>query len=192
MLPMAALCDLRVLVVDDDPALLRSMALSLGPELRELKLCSDAAEAVALLRAWPADVVLLDVRLGGGSAFDVLDLARQLESVPAIIAMSGQATADESFRLAQLGVRAYLSKPFGADAARAEILRVTEQAADIRPHLRGLVGHQSVRAVEEEVRATMVREAMGRAKGSRSKAAGILRISRQLLQYMLRSMRFEK
>lgn len=179
------------MVVDDDPALLRSLALALEPEVKELRLCGEAQGAVEQLRGWPADVILLDVKLRDGSAFDVLNFALQRESIPAVIAMSGKATADESFQLAQLGVRAYLSKPFGADAVRAEILRVATQSADLRPHLRGMVGHQSVRAVQAEVRETMVREAMGRAEGSRRRAAGLLRVSRQLLQYMLRSIRLD-
>jgi transcriptional regulator with PAS, ATPase and Fis domain len=48
------------------------------------------------------------------------------------------------------------------------------------------VGQRQIHEVQDEVRETMLREALGRARGSRRAAAKLLRVSRQLVQHMLR------
>ena len=61
-----------------------------------------------------------------------------------------------------------------------------DEAYDFLPRVRGVVGERSLHEVEREVRATMVNEALTRAGGSRREAARLLKVSRQLLQHILR------
>ncbi|MBK7861855.1 MAG: hypothetical protein IPJ65_25220 [Archangiaceae bacterium] len=61
-----------------------------------------------------------------------------------------------------------------------------ERPPDLTPHLRAAVGHLPLHQLEEQVRQTMVGEALGATQGSRSGAAKLLRISRQLLQHILK------
>jgi two-component system response regulator RegA len=105
------------------------------------------------------------------------------------VAMSGTAEPGESFRLAQLGVRTYLHKPLRLDELEAALVYARTAPADLRPYARGLVGLRPIHEVEEELRKTMVEEALARAGGSRSGAARLLAVSRQLLQHMLRALR---
>jgi DNA-binding NtrC family response regulator len=175
-----------LLLIEDDARLRSALAGALTGECEELRTCADARSAFAVLRRWHPEVVLLDVSLPDGTAFDVLEVLARRAPMPAVIAMSGVATAVDTFRLSQMGVRAYLAKPFGLAELEAAFARIQLQPPDLRPHLRGTVGQRSVQEVEREVRAVMVSEALARTGGSRRGAARLLSISRQLLQYMLR------
>jgi DNA-binding NtrC family response regulator len=176
----------RVLAVDDDEALLRTLASIESDRLAGLRCCADVGSAIALLGAWTPDVVLLDFTLPDGSAYDVLAAISALPAAPQVVIMTGTAGPPDSFRLAQLGVGAFLSKPFTRD----ELLRALEQAVeasvDLRPYLRSLVGKRPVREVEGEVRTTMLSEALAQTSGNRRRAARLLDVSRQLLQHMIR------
>jgi DNA-binding NtrC family response regulator len=71
----------------------------------------------------------------------------------------------------------------------AAIHDALEVAPDLRPALKQLVGHKPLAEVETEVRAVMLEEALSRTGGSRRGAARLLSMSRQLVQYVLRSTR---
>jgi DNA-binding response OmpR family regulator len=148
--------------------------------------CGTAAQAHRLLAELQPELLLLDVHLPDGDAFDVLRTARTLRPMPVIVAMSGQASADESFRLGQCGVRAYLPKPLDLASFNATLDSVLVQTPDLEPHLRASVGHMAIKDVEHFVRETMVDEALAQATGNRRRAASLLRISRELLQHILR------
>lgn len=174
------------MVVDDDPTLVESVETALGREMGEIRCCSRVAAVAGMLDGWVPDLLLLDVVLPDGDAFDVMDLLDQREPMPQVIAISGMATAPESFDLAQRGVGAYLSKPFTMDELRQAIEQVSSQPAELRGSLRSLVGKRPLRDVEQEVRTTMVKEALARSGGRRSGAARLLKISRQVVQHILR------
>ncbi len=177
---------LKVLAVEDDAELLRALAEALASPSNEFRHCGTVREARQLLADWMPDAVLLDVTLPDGTAFDVLDEIRRHAPTPLVVAISGTATPPDAFRLAQCGVRAYLQKPFGMTEVREAIRKAVCEAPELDPHLRGTAGRRALRAVESDVRARLVREALARSGGSRSAAARLLRISRQHLQQILR------
>jgi two-component system response regulator RegA len=178
-----------LMVVEDDAALARTLEEALAGSARLLRICRTAGEAIAALAQVRPELILLDVALPDGSAFDVLAALADVYPTPAVVAMSGSASPDESFRLAQLGVRAYLRKPLKLDELEAALVLARTRPADLRPHARSLVGLRPIHEVEAELRRTMVEEAMARAGGSRRGAARLLAVSRQLLQHMLRAFR---
>lgn len=92
----------------------------------------------------------------------------------------------EGFRLAQMGVRAFVPKPATPAAIERALAAVLGAAPDLAPLVRTLVGWLGVHEAEDRVRATMVAEALARARGNRKSAARLLAISRQLLQHILR------
>lgn len=183
---MAELRRLKLAIVDDDPALCAALAAALAVPTTEVRSCGTVREALALLSSWRPEVVLLDLALPDGSAFDVLAVLRRRPPTPVVVAISGTATPPDAFRLAAAGVRAYLHKPFTTAELRAALERALCEPPDLRPALRGAVGRQGLRDVESEVRQDMVHEALARSGGSRRAAARLLRISRQLLQHILR------
>lgn len=100
--PRASLTQLRMLIVDDSPA----VQISLGALVRELghdvRAAVDGAEALTIARAWLPQVVLLDIHL---PTFNGYDVARQLQAHFAseqmiLIMMGGDALNDTAVRAA--------------------------------------------------------------------------------------------
>jgi hypothetical protein len=95
-------------------------------------------------------------------------------------------TPEESFRLHELGVRGYVSKR----APREALLREIERARTVPPNLTAFavasVGKAPMQSVIREVRRTMLDQALGLSRGSRSGAARLLAISRQAVQQIVR------
>lgn len=177
----------RALVVEDNPALLKTLERALASRGHLVRACDTVAAACSILEEFRPELLILNVELPDGDAFDVLREAAELPAAPVVIAMSGVAGPSESFRLAQLGVRNYLTKPLRLETLEFAINEALQSAPDLTPHVRAQVGHVPVRELERHVRRTMVDEALARADGSRRGAARLLFVSRQLLQHMLRS-----
>ena len=176
----------RLLIVEDDPSLRRLLATALSARVPSVMTSSTVAEARVALPVFRPDLIVLDVALPDGDAFDVLDAVHAPAALPTVVAISGHANPDQSFRLAQRGVRAFLSKPLDLATVERALDDALTHPPDLVPHLRAAVGHAPVREVEGVVRRTMVSEALGRTRGSKNGAAKILRVSRQLLQHMVR------
>lgn len=176
-----------VLVVEDDVTFSDTLQAVLAPRARQVRTARTVGEAKALLCDAAPDVVLLDFALPDANAEDLLPDLLQLRPLPTVIAMSGVATTEEAFRLAQTGVRAFLQKPF--DVAGLELIwqQAMTEPPDMLQPARQAVGKLPLRAVEGAVRDVMLGEALAMSNGSRRRAAGLLRVSRQALQHMLRA-----
>jgi DNA-binding NtrC family response regulator len=179
----------RILVVDDDRTLQRALRSALSRDGSEVRGCASARSARALLASWTPDLVLLDVTLPDGTGFDVLDALRAGSPTPLVVAISGTATPDQSFRLARLGVRHYLAKPFGVAEVREAIRRAAEEAPELAAEFRSAVGQRGLRDVEQDARRAMLEEALARTGNGRRAAARLLRVSRQAVQHMLKRLR---
>jgi DNA-binding NtrC family response regulator len=118
----------RVLVVEDDVGLcdaIGRLARGLGAEVWQAQTLDDG---LRLLERTTPDLVIADLRLAGRSSFPLIEAAVRRRPTPGVVAMSGQASAEESFRLGQLGVHAYLAKPFASDALIAAMKRAEDEA----------------------------------------------------------------
>ena len=144
-----------------------------------------AREAKALLSP-PPDLIIVDVCLPDEPAFAVLEAASRVWPVPVKVAISGAASPEEAFRLAQYGVRAYLSKPLSLDELTEAVEAARREAPDLDPWITGAVGHVPMRELQGRVRSQMMKQALALSDGSRSGAARLLEVSRQAVQQMLR------
>jgi DNA-binding NtrC family response regulator len=120
-----------------------------------------------------------DLTFGNASAITV-------SRWPGWSAISGIASAEQAFRLAQLGVRAYLAKPFSLDDLTAAVERILQEAPEFAPLVRASVGRVPMRELQGRVRHLMIDQALARAEGSRSGAARLLDVSRQAVQQVAR------
>lgn len=176
----------RVLVVEDSRSLLRTLRNALDPRFPDVRTCSTVGDALRMLDGWTPDLLILDYKLPDGDACDVLDRVLARSPSPVVIAISGEAGPEEAFDLAQRGVRSFLSKPLTLDELEQAIAIAIDRAPSLSPHVRQLVGHQSLAGVTAEVRAAMIDEALARTSGNTRGAARLLETSRQLLQYLRR------
>lgn len=176
----------HVLIVEDNASLQRSLQRTLGKRFAHVALALNCEEAAQAMREQPPDLIVLDFELPDGNAFTVLDAARACPTMPVVVSMSGAANSGETFELAKRGVRAFLPKPLTTEALETAIDSALGDPPDLSVQFRSMVGLRAVKDVEEEVRATMVDEALARSDGNKRAAARLLSISRQLLQYILR------
>jgi len=174
------------LIIEDDRALSSTLQVALARHARELKVATTILEARKQLDP-PPDVVLLDFALPDGNADALLEDLNGLQPLPAVIAMSGVCSTEEAFRLACIGVRAFLQKPFDLDALSRAWRHALTDPPDIGLSVRQAVGKMPLRDLEASVRRNMLVQALALANGSRRNAAALLRISRQLLQHMLKA-----
>jgi DNA-binding NtrC family response regulator len=176
----------RVLVVEDNAPLRLAIArLVRGWGARAIE-AGSAREALARL-APPPDLIISDVRLPDGSAFSVFEAASRLWPKPLAVAISGEASPDEAFRLARMGVGAYLAKPLSLEELGAAVEAVRTAPPSLDPMVSACVGRLSLHEVQDRMRHVMLHQALALTDGSRSGAARLLDVSRQAVQQILRA-----
>jgi two-component system KDP operon response regulator KdpE len=102
---------LRVLVVDDEAAILRFLKPALEANGYEMTSAGTVAEALKRAAAESPDIILLDLGLPDGDGKDVIRQARQWSDVP-IIALSAREREAEKIEALDLGADDYVNKPF--------------------------------------------------------------------------------
>jgi DNA-binding response OmpR family regulator len=114
----------RVLVVDDEPRILKFLKIRLKASGYEVLTADSGLEALEQVQAQEPDLLVLDVVMPGMDGFETLKQVRALSSVPVIILSAKEANTDK-VRGLELGADDYLAKPFSPDelVARIEALR---------------------------------------------------------------------
>jgi two-component system KDP operon response regulator KdpE len=118
----------RVLVVDDEPQILRALAINLRARGYEVDLAPSGEDALRLAADHHPDVVILDLGLPGISGIDVIRGLRGWSSVPIIILSAREAEADKIAAL-DAGADDYVTKPFGAGELLARLRAAVRRAA---------------------------------------------------------------
>ena len=110
----------RVLVVDDEPQILRALRTSLHGAGYQVDTAETAEAALTALALNPPDAVILDLVLPDGRGTDVTRELRTWSSVPVIVL---SVVGDESEKVAALdaGADDYVTKPFGIDELLARL-----------------------------------------------------------------------
>jgi two-component system KDP operon response regulator KdpE len=110
----------RVLVVDDEPALRRALAISLHARGLEVDLASTGEEALALAGRNHPDVVILDLGLPGIDGIHVARALRAWDQVQIIVLSSWEAERSKIEAL-DAGADDYVTKPFSMDELLARV-----------------------------------------------------------------------
>jgi DNA-binding response OmpR family regulator len=108
---------LRILVVDDDPAMVGAITALVGTEGHQVITAYDGLTAVKRFRDVHPDLVLLDLAMPGPDGFSVAGQMRAVGQAP-ILVVSGESGEAAKVRALGLGADDYLVKPFG----KAELL----------------------------------------------------------------------
>jgi DNA-binding response OmpR family regulator len=117
----------RILLVEDEPAILESLAYVLGRDGFNVTSARTAAEAAAL--AGEADLVVLDLMLPDGSGFDLIRNWRaSSRPMPVIVLSSRDAEADRVAAL-ESGADDYVTKPFSPREIVARVRAVLRRSA---------------------------------------------------------------
>ena len=118
---------LRILVVDDDPAMVGAITALVGTEGHQVITAYDGRSAVRRFEDESPDLVLLDLAMPAADGFAVVNELRAAGSPP-IIVVSGESASASKVRALQMGADDYVTKPFGKDELLARIAAVMRRA----------------------------------------------------------------
>ncbi|MCS6962788.1 response regulator transcription factor [Thermoflexus sp.] len=113
----------RILLIDDDDLLRRSLAFSLEQAGFEVHTAASAEEGLAIAARERPDVVLLDIGLPGMDGLEALRRFREILGLPVIFLTARRRELDEVVGL-ELGADDYITKPFDTDVLIARIRAV--------------------------------------------------------------------
>ena len=117
----------RVLVVDDDPRILKTLEVNLRARGYDVDLARTGEQALQLAARHHPDAVILDLGLPSMDGLDVVRGLRGWTSVP-IVVLSGRGTEAAKVEALDLGADDYLTKPFGMDELFARLRAAVRRA----------------------------------------------------------------
>ncbi|MEU9250374.1 response regulator [Streptomyces sp. NPDC048270] len=117
----------RVLVVEDEPQIVRALVINLKARRYEVDSAADGAGALELAAARHPDVVLLDLGLPDMDGIEVIKGLRGWTRVP-ILVLSARHTSDEKVEALDAGADDYVTKPFGMDELLARLRAAVRRA----------------------------------------------------------------
>ena len=133
----------RVLVIDDEPQIVRALVINLKARKYDVDAAHDGATALQLAAARHPDVVVLDLGLPDMDGVEVIRGLRGWTRVP-ILVLSARHTSDEKVEALDAGADDYVTKPFGMDELLARLRAAVRRAEPVG------AGDDDVTTVETE------------------------------------------
>ncbi len=126
---------MKILVVDDDPGLRKSLTMILKDAEYEVLTASAGEDGLRIAAAAQPDIILTDVRMPGMGGLEFLDAYKETRGDALVLVMTAYGSMDLAIDAMKRGAYDYLPKPFGAD----EVLLTVKKAKE-REKLRREVG----------------------------------------------------
>jgi len=118
----------RVVVVDDEPTLRRTIARTLSQRGFEVTQCEDGQSALEHLRGHDADVMLIDLMMPGVSGMDVLREVKSLRPDVECVIMTAYSKVEDAVAAVRAGAYDFLTKPFPSfDAVAITVAKAAER-----------------------------------------------------------------
>ena len=118
----------RVLVIEDEPQMLRALGTNLRARGFEVDLAGDGEGGLALAARMHPDLVVLDLGLPGIGGIEVIEGLRGWSEVPLIV-LSARDSEREKVRALDAGADDYVTKPFGMDELLARVRAALRRSA---------------------------------------------------------------
>ena len=154
---------MKILIIEDEPTLARSMADYLAAEGNRCELAADFAEAWDKTGLYDYDCILVDVTLPGGSGLEIVRKLKADHQRAGIIIVSAKDSIDDRISGLELGSDDYLPKPFHLAELNARIKALVRRnqfggrqeiiyrEIRVRPHERGVtIAGRPVRLTRSE------------------------------------------
>ncbi|MEU7058845.1 response regulator [Streptomyces sp. NPDC046197] len=120
----------RVLVVDDEPQIVRALVINLKARKYEVDAAPDGKTALDLAASRHPDVVVLDLGLPDMDGVEVIRGLRGWTRVP-ILVLSARHSSDEKVEVLDAGADDYVTKPFGMDELLARLRAAVRRAEPV-------------------------------------------------------------
>jgi two-component system KDP operon response regulator KdpE len=118
----------RILVVDDEPQILRAFGTNSGPEATDINLAPTGEHVLVLAERRHSDLVILDLGLPGIDVLEVTHGLRGWTRMPIVVLSVREAEGDKVAAL-DAGADDYVTKPFGMDELLARMRAALRSAA---------------------------------------------------------------
>lgn len=116
----------RVLVVDDQANMRRTLSMMLRMKGYEVDEAGSGDEGIELATSCPYEVVLTDLRMGGYDGIDVLRATKDAQPMAEVIVMTAYGTIESAVEAMQIGAFDYLQKPFTEQELIVKVGRALE------------------------------------------------------------------
>ncbi|HEX6683599.1 MAG TPA: response regulator [Candidatus Limnocylindrales bacterium] len=116
----------KVLIVDDEPQILRALRINLRARDYDVEVAADGASALRTASAYHPDLIVLDLGLPDMDGVDVIRGVRGWSDAP-IIVLSGRAGSGDKVVALDAGADDYVTKPFGVDELLARMRAATRR-----------------------------------------------------------------
>jgi two-component system KDP operon response regulator KdpE len=155
----------RVLVVDDEPQILRALRINLRVRAYDVHVAATGAEALEVAGRYPPDLVILDLGLPDLDGVEVIQGLRGWTKAP-IIVLSGRADSVDKVEALDAGADDYITKPFGVEELLARMRAAVRRTGTAEDLPRIQLGHLVVDLAAKRVtRQAPVPAAGGPAEG---------------------------
>jgi two-component system KDP operon response regulator KdpE len=128
-----------VLIVDDEPQILRALSITLKARSYDVVLATSGKQALAVAAQSAPDIVVLDLGLPDLDGIDVIRGLRGWSKVP-IIVLSGRSQGVSKVDALDAGADDYVTKPFNVDELVARLRAVTRRAPAGSDEVRAIIG----------------------------------------------------
>jgi len=142
----------RVLVVDDEPQILRALRINLRVRDYQVDVAATGTEALEMAARRPPDLVILDLGLPDLDGVEVIQGLRGWTKAP-IIVLSGRADSTDKVEALDAGADDYITKPFGVEELLARMRAAVRRTGTAEDQPRIRLGDLVVDLSAHEVRA---------------------------------------
>jgi two-component system cell cycle response regulator len=152
----------QVLIIDDNALMGEILADYLRTEDLAVRVAKSGEQALRMLAAEPADVVVIDLVMPGMGGLEILARATRRQPHPEVIIVTAYGTVETAVRAIQLGAFDYLQKPVNPEVLRDTVLRAIErrrllaaseelrQSIDLLEHCRRMSASHDRAAIVEQ------------------------------------------
>jgi two-component system, OmpR family, KDP operon response regulator KdpE len=144
---------IRVLVVDDEPQILRVLRINLVARHYDVVTAGNGTEALNAAKVDHPDLVVLDLGLPDLDGVEVINRLRAWTRVP-IIVLSGRMDSRDKVRALDAGADDYVTKPFSVDELLARIRVVTRRQNDTDPPSSVTIGRYTIDLAQHRIEVT--------------------------------------
>ncbi len=130
----------RVLVVDDEPQILRALRINLRVRDYDVHVAATGAEALEVAGRYPPDLVILDLGLPDLDGVEVIQGLRGWTKAP-IIVLSGRADSVDKVEALDAGADDYITKPFGVEELLARMRAAVRRTGTVEDLPKIQLGH---------------------------------------------------
>jgi two-component system KDP operon response regulator KdpE len=121
----------RILIVDDDLGVLKSVRANLQARGCETLAAMDGAEALQVIERELPDLIILDIMMPKMDGFEVCRRIREWSQIP-IIMLSARHDVEEKVKCLNSGADDYITKPFGVNELMARVRAVLRRTKERR------------------------------------------------------------